>query len=158
MPLTTDTTRRSFLGKSAVAGTTALAGVNVMRSGYAANYDKIRVGLVGAGYRGRGALVNVLSLNTNVEVVALADISRESLDICMEAVKEHRTRDGRLNGFNVKPDRAYVGLDAYKKVIDADDVDVVFLTTPPGFRPEHFEYAVNAGKHTFCEKPVLISS
>ena len=125
-----------------------------MREGYAANYDKIRVGLVGAGYRGRGALVNVLSLNMNVEIVALADISQESIDICMDAVKNHRTREGRLKGFNVTPDRAYVGLDAYKKVIDSDDVDVVFLTTPPGFRPEHFEYAVKAGKHAFIEKPV----
>ena len=107
--------RRSFLRNSTIAGSTAFAGLNVLRNGYGANYDKVRVGLVGAGYRGRGALVNVLSLNTNVEIVALADISQESLDVCMEAVKEHRTRNGRLKGFNVTPDRAYVGLDAYKK-------------------------------------------
>ena len=36
----------------------------------------------------------------------------------------------------------------------ATDVDVVLLTTPPGFRPEHFEKVVAAGKHCFCEKPV----
>jgi predicted dehydrogenase len=31
---------------------------------------------------------------------------------------------------------------------------VVILTTPPGFRPIHFEEAVKQGKHIFMEKPV----
>ena len=39
-----------------------------------------------------------------------------------------------------------------EKAIDA--ADVVILTTPPGFRPQHFEYAVSQGKHVFMEKPV----
>lgn len=43
-------------------------------------------------------------------------------------------------------------MDAYKKAID--QADVVILATPPGFRPYHFEYAINAGKHIFMEKPV----
>ncbi len=33
-------------------------------------------------------------------------------------------------------------------------VDVVILATPPGFRPTHFEAAIEAGKHVFMEKPV----
>jgi predicted dehydrogenase len=32
----------------------------------------------------------------------------------------------------------------------------VILTTPPGFRPIHFEAAINAGKHVFMEKPVAV--
>ena len=42
---------------------------------------------------------------------------------------------------------------AYQKVIDSG-VDVVLLATPPGFRPQHLQAAVEAGKHVFCEKPV----
>ncbi|MGB1707948.1 MAG: gfo/Idh/MocA family oxidoreductase, partial [Rubripirellula sp.] len=42
--------------------------------------------------------------------------------------------------------RRYEGLDAYKAVMNSD-ANVVFLATPPGFRPQHFEAAVNAGKH-----------
>jgi len=38
------------------------------------------------------------------------------------------------------------------------DVDVVFLTTPPGFRPGQFEAAVRAGKHVFMEKPVAVDA
>jgi predicted dehydrogenase len=47
-------------------------------------------------------------------------------------------------------------LDAYKKVIDC--CDLVILTTPPGFRPYHFEAAVNAGKNIFMEKPVAVDA
>jgi predicted dehydrogenase len=53
----------------------------------------------------------------------------------------------------VTPDRCFVGLDAYQKVIDSG-VDVVLLAAPPGFRPAHVKAAVAAGKHMFCEKPV----
>jgi len=53
----------------------------------------------------------------------------------------------------VPAERRFVGLDAYEKVI-ASGVDVLLLTTPPGFRPHHFKAAVAAGKHAFLEKPI----
>jgi len=52
----------------------------------------------------------------------------------------------------VKAATKFVGFGSYKKAID--EADVVILTTPPGFRPQHFEYAVQQGKHIFMEKPV----
>jgi myo-inositol 2-dehydrogenase / D-chiro-inositol 1-dehydrogenase len=55
--------------------------------------------------------------------------------------------------FNVTSDRKFVGLDAYEKVIKSG-VDLVILTTPPGFRPGHLRAAVEAGKHVFLEKPM----
>src|SRR5262249_2897735 len=42
--------------------------------------------------------------------------------------------------------------DAYKKLINSD-IDIVMLATPPGWRPLHFEAAIEAKKHVFCEKP-----
>ena len=56
---------------------------------------------------------------------------------------------------DVPKERQFVGLDAYQKVIDTDP-DLVILATPPGFRPNHFEAAVKAGKHVFMEKPVAV--
>src|SRR5690606_5048717 len=50
--------------------------------------------------------------------------------------------------------RKYVGFDAYKAAIR--DADVVILTTPPGFRPLHFDEVVKQGKHAFMEKPVAV--
>ncbi len=51
------------------------------------------------------------------------------------------------------PETTYSGLDAYKKAIDTD-CDLVVIATPPGFRPQQFEYAVAKNKHVFMEKPV----
>jgi predicted dehydrogenase len=48
----------------------------------------------------------------------------------------------------------FYGFDAYKKAIDA--ADLVLLCSTPGFRPAHFEYAVEKGKHIFMEKPVAV--
>lgn len=56
---------------------------------------------------------------------------------------------------DVAPDRRFVGLDAYQRLIDSG-VDVVLLCTPPGFRPVHLRYAVEKKKHIFCEKPMAV--
>jgi predicted dehydrogenase len=45
-----------------------------------------------------------------------------------------------------------VGFDAYQKVVQTD-VHVVLLTAPPHWRAQHFQAAVQAGKHVFMEKP-----
>ena len=71
----------------------------------------------------------------------------------MGALREYKTRDKQpLKGINVKPENCFTGYEAYKRVIDSD-IDVVLLVTPPYARPEHFEYAVKAGKNIFVEKP-----
>ena len=56
--------------------------------------------------------------------------------------------------FDVTDDRCFVGFDAYQKVIDC--CDLVMLATPPGFRPQHIEATIKAGKHLFAEKPVAV--
>jgi predicted dehydrogenase len=61
--------------------------------------------------------------------------------------------DSLANQIDVPPERRFVGLDAYRKAIDSG-IDVAIITAPPAFRPEHFEYAVQAGKHVFMEKPL----
>ena len=57
------------------------------------------------------------------------------------------------------PDRQFVGLDAYKKAIDAiGPGGVVLLATPPAFRPIHLEYAVAKGCHVFMEKSFAVDA
>jgi hypothetical protein len=53
----------------------------------------------------------------------------------------------------VTPESRFTGFDAYQKLVKSE-VDLVMLTTPPGYRPIHFEAAVEAGKHVFAEKPI----
>jgi predicted dehydrogenase len=57
----------------------------------------------------------------------------------------------------VPEDRIFVGFDAYQKAIAAGP-DIVFLTTPPGFRPIHYAAAIAAGKHVFMEKPCCVDA
>ena len=54
-------------------------------------------------------------------------------------------------------ERQFVGLDSYKRVLDSG-VDVVLLTTTPGFRPLHMRAAIEAGKHVFAEKPMAVDA
>jgi predicted dehydrogenase len=53
----------------------------------------------------------------------------------------------------VDAEHRFVGFDAYKKVMSSD-VDIIMLAANPGYRPLHFEAAVEAKKHIFCEKPM----
>ena len=48
----------------------------------------------------------------------------------------------------------FKGPDGYRKLLQAPGVDVVIITSPPYFHPDHFEAAVAAGKHCWLEKPV----
>jgi predicted dehydrogenase len=63
---------------------------------------------------------------------------------------------GLKNEFKVRNDRCFVGLDAYKQLMALDDVNLVILATPPGFRPKQFGEAIRRGKNVFMEKPVAV--
>ncbi len=39
-------------------------------------------------------------------------------------------------------------------MIDNESLDAIFIVAPTGFHPEMTEYALNAGLHVFCEKPL----
>ena len=80
------------------------------------------------------------------ELASKAPAKRKS-----KIAKRHSKADA--NKIDVPPERQFTGLDAYRKAIDSG-VDVVLLAQPPGYRPQHFEYAIRAGKHVFMEKPV----
>jgi predicted dehydrogenase len=153
--------RRDFLKSSAaaVAGL-GLAGVVTPRV-HAAGDDTLKIALVGCGNRGTGAVVQALSTQGSVKLWALADTFEDRLTSCLRHVEDELQRKSDDEGrkevkvaerVNVPKERQFIGLDAYRKAIDA--VDVVLITGPPGYRPLHFEYAVRSGKHVFMEKPV----
>lgn len=141
-------TRRSFLGQSAaILGGTALAGgfPSVLRG--ALEDKKLKIALVGCGGRGSGAANQALKADSNCMLSAVGDIAIEQAETAIKNLKVE-------NADKIPDDvQKFIGLDAIDKVL-ATDVDVVLLTTPPGFRAEHFEKAVKAGKHVFTEKPV----
>jgi predicted dehydrogenase len=142
------TTRRDFLRTSSTAAAFALAapGILVRQSAFAANSDTLKIGLVGCGGRGTGAAGNALTADSNCVLTAVADAFPEQAGGSLRGLKEQFG-----NRIQVTPDSTFIGLDGYKKVIE--QVDVVLLASPPGFRPKHLQYAVEKGKHIFCEKP-----
>ena len=112
----------------------------------------IKVGLVGCGGRGSGAAAQALKADDFSNLTAMADVFQERIDDSVSRLE-------RIHKDKVKVEKAnmYVGLDAYKKLIDSD-IDVVLLATPPGFRPEQLRYAIEKGKHVFCEKPMAVDA
>jgi predicted dehydrogenase len=113
----------------------------------------LKAGLIGCGGRGTGAAQEFLQGSQNVELVAMADIFEDKLERCLNLLRQDRSNAGTADKIKVLPENRFVGFDAYKKLI-ASDVDIVMLCTPPGYRPMHFEAAIEAGKHVFAEKPV----
>jgi predicted dehydrogenase len=166
----TSISRRSLLG-----GASAFTIVKPFQV-RGAGKETLRAGLVGCGGRGTQAVVDMLTGNENVELVAMADIFEDHLASSLKSLADPKflalhagitvERGGQakqmtgeelaasiLPRIKVDPDRRFTGFDGYKKLL-ASGIDVVMLTTPPGYRPMHFEAAVEAGKHIFAEKPI----
>ncbi len=135
-------TRRELLKSSAAAGAIALAS-SAAPLAEARGSNTIKVGVIGCGGRGSGAANDCFNSSDGVEIVALADAFEDRLQ-------------GLKNKFNVQNNRCFVGLDAYKKVLAIDEIDMVILATPPGFRPVQYTAAIEAGKNVFMEKPVAV--
>ncbi len=148
--MTPNANRRDFLKAGAVATATAAAANLIPTAVHAAGNDAIKVGLIGCGGRGTGALGNILEADKAVRVHAVGDVFPEKAKAIAGRFKKYGDRI-QLG------DRVFDGLDAYQKVLDSG-IDLVILATPPGFRPIHLEAAVKAGKHIFTEKPVGVDA
>jgi len=147
----TNSSRRDFMKKSSsmlVAGGAIAGSLSLARSAHAFGSDVIKIGLVGCGGRGTGAAGQAMNTEGDVKLVAMGDVFEDRMASSLRSLS---SRHGA--SVDVPKERQFVGFDAYKHVIDSD-IDLVILATPPGFRPMHFETAVNAGKHVFMEKPV----
>ncbi len=144
--------RREFVKTTTAAaiGSTLATNFNVIPGAYAAGNDTIKVGLIGCGGRGTGAVANVFEAAEGVKLVAMGDAFKDRLE---------ESRKGLLEKFADKMDvpesRCFTGLNAFENVI-ASDANYIILATPPGFRPQHLKAAIAAGKNIFTEKPVAV--
>ena len=142
-------TRRDFVKTTAAAGAGLLIVPSAIAFGSTAN-SSLGLGIIGCGGRGNydgGEFLN----NTDVRITALADMfedrvlsTRASFDKKAEEKGQARISDSNL----------FKGHKAYEKLLQSKDVDLVLITSPPYFHPEHLEAAVAANKHVYLEKPV----
>lgn len=153
--------RRTFIKQSALAAG-SLVTIPLVSEGNSffnsSADDTIKVALIGCGGRGTGAAIQALLTKQNVKLVAMADAFRDRIDQCYKNVTADDLTDiAGVTGsvkkkVDVKEEHKFTGFDGYLKAIPL--ADVVILTTPPGFRPLHFEEVVKQGKHAFVEKPM----
>ncbi len=146
--------RRHFLKTSASAA--SLAALSPDLSGqaklYAAGSDTIRIGLIGCGGRGAGAVVSALTVNPNAKLTAMAEPFSDRLQNTRKNLKNRMKEQ-----VAVDDDHCFTGFDGYRKLI-VSGVDVAILASPPHFRPIHAEACVNAGVHVFAEKPMAVDA
>jgi predicted dehydrogenase len=167
-----DLSRRRFLRQPAMGAAVATA-FPFVNTGRAESDRPIRIAVVGCGGRGTGAALDAVGAATNViypssgfhtedaaqgsrasaanvQIMALADLFPDRLAQCRDQLSKV--------GMSVRDDLCFTGFDAYKKAMAIPEVNYVILATPPFFRPAHLRAAVEAGKHTFIEKPVAVDA
>ncbi len=168
--------RRNFIAKSALLGVTVPMGVGSTQAlltscnrekkksdkrvtpeelgmfsfvDIAPDGEPLKAALIGCGDRGTGAASQFLESGPNVSIIALADLFPDRMGNCRKVLSEKFDN-------NVADSNCFLGFDAYQKIMEMPDIDVVLLCTPTHFRPEHFKAAVEAGKHIFMEKPCAV--
>ena len=152
MPASTQPSRRTFLKQSSalvVGG--AATNLLVARTAHAAGGEEtLKLGLIGCGGRGTGAVGNAFAADSNAKLTAVADAFPDRAEKSLEQLRAMAS-----DRVTVDAEHTFTGFDAYEKLLKTD-VDLVVLATPPHFRPAHLKAAIAAGKHVFCEKPVAV--
>lgn len=139
--------RRDFIAKTTALSGAALA-AGALARGANGRAGRLRIGWVGAGSRGAYDLRLCLEANPGAELVAVADLFQDQVDRNVG-----RLREEFADRVKVGSGTTFLSFDGYRRLLEMDEVDLVVLTSPPGFRPKHFKAAVRAGKHIFMEKP-----
>ena len=164
--------RRDFLQRSTILGVGGIVGVSALASACkgpkyvplrnpedyyvpelpdkAIQGKEIKVGVIGCGGRGSGAIKNLFDAADGIRLTALGDVFPDKIENFRKMAAEQL-------GQEVPEENCFIGFDAYQKVIDSG-VDMIIDTTPPVFRPDHFKYAVQKGVHSFLEKPVAVDA
>ncbi|AEE48681.1 Gfo/Idh/MocA family protein [Haliscomenobacter hydrossis] len=104
--------------------------------------DKVRIGFIGLGNRGPGA-VSRMSLIEGVEIVALCD----------KDPKRASAQQAKLEKAGRPKAKEYSGQDGWKALCESNDIDLVYIATPWSLHTPMAVYAMNQGKHTAIEVP-----
>ncbi|MCA9009858.1 MAG: Gfo/Idh/MocA family oxidoreductase, partial [Planctomycetaceae bacterium] len=147
-----DVSRRKFLGGLASSSVLSAVSPRLSASLFAGTAAALRVGLVGCGGRGTGAVTQAMTADPAVKFTAMADLFQDRLDMAYKSIVAKNP-----DQTDIPESRKFVGFDACRNLLESD-IDLVILATPPGFRPQHFRDAVAAGKHVFMEKPVAVDA
>jgi myo-inositol 2-dehydrogenase / D-chiro-inositol 1-dehydrogenase len=142
-------TRRGFIGTAGAAG----AGLVFVKSGSVRGTPANSapgLGIIGCGGRGNHVGEEFVK-NTDARVTALMDL----FDDRLASTSAHFNKLAQEKSYaGVPSGNLFKGWKSYENLVRSKDVDIVLVTSPPFFHPDHFEAAVAAGKHVYLEKPV----
>ena len=141
--------RREFVKRGAMATVTVTA-FNILGSKDTRAAAPLKIGLIGCGGRGKNDIDMAFKGSTDIQITALADLFPDRME-------KARTYFAEKYGAKIEKEQCFLGLDAYKKMMETD-VDCVYLVTPPVFRPAMLTAAVEAKKHVFMEKPAAVDA
>jgi predicted dehydrogenase len=143
--------RRNFIRKIATASAAVAVGSNVFaaenknvyfeklkRTPFSPN-DKINIALIGAGGMGTEDVKTALK-TPNIKIVAACDLY-----------------DGRLKDAKTKWGADLYTTRHYKEILNRKDVDAVIIATPDFWHQQISIDSMKAGKHVYCEKPMVHS-
>src|SRR5690554_4272259 len=112
-------------------------------SGYAApKIDRVRIGFIGLGMRGPGA-VNRISHIEGVDIKGLCDLRPEKAEAALNS----------LSGTNHQPTLYSDQEESWKELVERDDIDLIYICTPWHLHTPMAVYAMEAGKHVAIEVP-----
>lgn len=135
--------RRSFIKQTGLVAGALAASQSFTVLGQSAK-PKLKVGIIGCGGRGN-TVADLAQKDGRFEIAAVADYFQDQVDSLGER-------------FNVPPKRRFTGLDCFKRMLDAGDIDIAAILSPPYFHPEQVEAAAEAGLHIWLAKPIAIDS
>jgi predicted dehydrogenase len=122
--------RRAFLG-----GITAATALSYSRV-YGAN-ERIQLGLIGCGERGRGDMGNFLKAG-NVDVAALCDVYANQIDLAKRVAPNAQS------------------FTDHRKLLEMQQVDAVLIGVPDHWHSTIAIDALNAKKDVYVEKPLTL--
>ena len=144
-----ESSRRNFIKKMAAASAAVAVGTNMFATENKAVYfeklkrtpgspnDKINIALIGAGGMGTQDVITALKV-PNVKLVAVCDLYK-----------------GRLKDATTKWGNDLFLTRSYKEILNRKDIDAVIIATPDHWHQQISIDAMRAGKHVYCEKPMV---
>ncbi len=124
--------RRAFL--RGVSAATALSYSRVMGAN-----ERVQLGLIGCGDRGRYDMGNFIKTDT-VSVAALCDIWADNVDRAKQAAASSNVQT----------------FTDHRKLLDIKDIDVALIAVPDHWHAQIALDALNAGKDVYVEKPLTL--
>ncbi len=128
--------RRQFLRTTSGAAVGALTAARFGRGKALGANDKIIMGIIGSGGRGRG-LMRSCQRDKAVELVAVCDVYEPMLQA----------------GLKMAGPKATAYWD-HRKLLEQKEIDAVIIGSPEHLHGVHLIDSVNAGKDAYCEKPM----